>query len=281
MKIAVSTESVNDLSQELINQFDIKIIPYKISIKDEVFDDGKYTTQEIFDLVEKCGVLPKTTAVNEFEYTKYFKSLLKDYDAVIHITLSSGITSSVQNAINASKNLENVFVIDSKSLSTGIGLLAIYARELADLALDAELVAKKVKERVDKLSVSFVIERLDYLYKGGRCSSLQYYGANLLKLRPRIVLRDGKMVSDKKYRGKMESVCAKYAEEIFEEFDTPSLDHCFITYTSATEGMINAIEDICKRVGFKHVYKTFAGGTIACHCGANTIGVLFFNDGTK
>lgn len=279
MKIAVSVESTNDLTKDLLNKYDIKVIPYQIVLDDKTILDGEMTTEELFDFVEKSGKLPKTNALNEFEYTEFFESLKKDYDAVIHVALSSGLTSSTQNAINASKNVENVFVVDSKSLSTGIGLLAIFARELADKGENPQDIYEKVSNRVDKLQVSFVIERLDYLYKGGRCNSLQFFGANLLKLRPRIILKDGKMGADKKYRGTMGKVVAKYCEEVLDEFNTPDLDKVFITYTTATEEMVEAAKAAVEARGFKNIYQTHAGCTIASHCGANTLGILYFNDG--
>ncbi len=279
MKIAVSVESTNDLSNELIERYDIKIIKYEIILGDKIFKDGDLTTEEMFAYTDKTGTLPKTTALNEYEYTEYFQSLLKDYDAVVHVALSSGISSSCSHAVAASKNLENVYVVDSLSLSTGIGLLAIYARELAEKGLDAKEVYEKVSARVEKLQVSFVIERLDYLCKGGRCSSLALFGANLLKLRPRIVVKDGKMSSDKKYRGKMESVVAKYCADVLQDFPTPDLDKVFITRTSSTPEMMAAARHALEEAGFKNIYETYAGGTIASHCGANTLGILYFNDG--
>lgn len=279
MKIAVSVESTNDLSNELIERYDIKIIKYEIILGDKIFKDGDLTTEEMFAYVDETGTLPKTTALNEYEYTEYFQSLLKNYDAVVHVALSSGISSSCSHAVAASKNLENVYVVDSLSLSTGIGLLAIYARELAEKGLDAKEVYEKVSARVEKLQVSFVIERLDYLYKGGRCSSLALFGANLLKLRPRIVVKDGKMSSDKKYRGKMESVVAKYCADVLQDFPTPDLDKVFITRTSSTPEMMAAARRALEEAGFKNIYETYAGGTIASHCGANTLGILYFNDG--
>ena len=279
MKIAVSVESTNDLTKDLLNKYDIKVIPYQIVLDDKTILDGEMTTEELFDFVEKSGKLPKTNALNEFEYTEFFEKLKKDYDAVIHVALSSGLTSSTQNAINAAKNVENVFVVDSKSLSTGIGLLAIYARELAEKGEQPQDIFQKVSARVENLQVSFVIERLDYLYKGGRCNSLQFFGANLLKLRPRIILKDGKMGADKKYRGTMGKVVAKYCEEVLDEFHTPDLDKVFITYTTATEEMIEAAKAAVEAKGFKNIYETHAGCTIASHCGANTLGILYFNDG--
>ena len=279
MKIAISVESTSDLTKELLQKYDIRVIPYHIILKDKTFRDGELTTQELFDYVNANGVLPKTNALNEYEYTEFFEELKKEYDAVVHVSLSSGLTSSTSNAIRASKNLENVYVVDSLSLSTGIGLLAIYARELADAGVSPEEIHKKVQDRTAKLQVSFVVERLDYLYKGGRCNALALFGANIFKIRPRIVVKNGKMGSDKKYRGHMGKVVAKYCADTLYEYHTPDLDKVFITYTTATEQMVEAARSALVEAGFKNIYETHAGCTIASHCGANTIGILYFNDG--
>ena len=279
MKIAVSVESTSDLGQKIIEEKGIKVVPFEIVLGDNVYKDGEISTTDIFDFVDKNGILPKTNAINEFGYTEYFEELKKDYDAVVHICLSSGLSSSCGNAKRAANNLKEVYVVDSLSLSTGIGLLALYACDLAEQGISAKEVYEKVSERVSKLQVSFVIERLDYLYKGGRCNSLQFFGANLLKLRPRIVVNEGKMGADKKYRGQMSKVVAKYCEDTLEEFNTPDLERVFITYTTATEEMVAAAKAALVDRGFKNIYETHAGCTIASHCGGNTLGILYFNDG--
>lgn len=282
MKIAISVESTNDLSKELLTKYDIKVIPYQIVLGDKAFKDGEVSVLEMFDYVDKNGVLPKTNALNEFEYTEFFEELRKEYDAVIHIALSSGLSSSCGNAERAGKNVENVFVVDSKNLSTGIGLLAIYARELAELNIEPSKIYEMVNSRVENVKATFIVERLDYLHKGGRCSSLALFGANLLKIRPRIIVKkDGTMTSDKKYRGSMGGVVAKYCAETLAEFNTPDLDKVFITYTTATPEMLESAETACKNAGFKNIYHAHAGGTIASHCGANTLGIIFFNDGNE
>ena len=281
MKIAVSVESTSDLSKESLKENDIKVIPFHITLGDKTFKDGELSTQELFAFADESKTLPKTNAINEFEYTEYFESLKKDYDAVIHICLSSGLSSSCANAKRASQNVEGVYVVDSLSLSTGIGLLALYACDLVKQGVEASEIAKKLEQRLTKLQVSFVIERLDYLYKGGRCNALSLLGANILKIRPRIVVSNGKMGSDKKYRGAMEKVVSKYCREVLEEFNTPSLDTVFITYTTATEEMVAVAQQALKEKGFKNIYETNAGGTIASHCGAHTLGILYFNDGNN
>lgn len=279
MRIAISVESTNDLSKDLLNKYDIKVIPFEIVLSELNFTDGKYTNPELFELVEKYKTLPKTNAINEFEYTEYFENLLKDYDAVIHLSMSSGITSSCGNAIRAASNIENVYVIDSLSLTTGIGILAIYACELVDAGKTPQEIVDMVTNRIKNVQVSFVVERLDYLHKGGRCNSIQLLGANLLKIRPRIVLKGGKMSTDKKYKGQMGSVVSKYATDLFAEYNTPDLSRVFITYSSATEEMLSAAIRVCEEMGFKEIYQTITSGTVASHCGANTLGIVFFNDG--
>ncbi len=279
MKIIVSVESTCDLSKNIIEENGISVVPFHITLGEENFKDGERTTADIFKYVDENGVLPKTNAINEFEYTEYFEELKQKADAVVHICLSSGLSSSCGNAERAAKNLKEVYVVDSLSLSTGIGLLALYACDLVKEGLDAKTIAEKVQSRVNSLQVSFVVERLDYLYKGGRCNSLQLFGANLLKLRPRIVVKEGKMSADKKYRGQMGKVIAKYCEETLAEYDTPDLTRVFITYTTATEEMVAAARAALVEKGFKNIYETHAGCTIASHCGGNTLGILYFNDG--
>ena len=281
MKIGVSVESTSDLGNELLEKFNISVVPFDITLGDNTYKDGEIATYDIFKYVDETGILPKTNAINDFGYTEYFEGLKKEYDAIIHICLSSGLSSSCGNAMRAAKEMKNVFVIDSKSLSTGIGLLALYACDLVQEGFMPEEIAKKVSERVDKLQVSFVIERLDYLYKGGRCNSLQLFGANLLKLRPRIIVKDGKMSADKKYRGNMVKVVNNYCADTLEEFNTPDLTRVFVTYTTATKEMVDAAKAALEEAGFKNIYETHAGCTIASHCGGNTLGILYFNDGNK
>ena len=278
MKIAISAETTCDLNKSQIIENDIKIVPFEIVMGTETFKDGEITTEQLFEMVDKNGVLPKTNAINEFEYTEYFEGLRKEYDAVVHVCLSSGLSSSCGNAIRAAGNLENVFVVDSLSLSTGIGLLVLYAKELANQGLAPQEIAKLTQERANSLQVSFVVERLDYLYKGGRCNALALLGANLLKIRPRLVVKDGKIGSDRKYRGSMGKVVAKYCEETLSENGTPDLDKVFITYTTASEEMVAEARSALESAGFKNIYETHAGCTIASHCGAHTLGILYFND---
>lgn len=276
LKTAISVESSADLSAELAGRYDIKIIPYHVTLADETFNDGEKSPEEMFAFVDKNGVLPKTTALNEFEYTEFFENLKKDYDAVIHVCLSGGITSSCGNAVRAAANLENVFVVDSRSLSLGTGLLTICAREMIVGGESPKDVVAKISELAKRVTTAFVIERLDYLYKGGRCSSIALLGANLLKIRPRIIMHDGKMVSDKKYRGNMVSVTEKFAENLFSDFP-PDIGKAYIAYTTASDEMLAAAVNKCKEEGFDEVIVSRAGATVSSHCGANTLGIFYLS----
>lgn len=281
MKIAISSESTCDLSVELIEKNNINIIPYSVILGDEVVTDNADVPAKIFKFVEETKQLPKTSAINEMQYKEYFEDLLKTHDAIVHISLSSGLTSSTSHAQNVASQMKNVYIVDSKSLSTGLGLLVLYAKQLADQGLDAETIAKKVEERVPHVQASFVVERLDYLYKGGRCNSLAYFGANLLKLRPQIVVADGKMKSAKKYRGKMDKCIKEYCKDTLEEFNNPDKKIGFVTYTTATPEMIANAKEALISAGFENIYETQAGGTITSHCGEHVLGILYINDGNK
>lgn len=281
MKIAISMESTCDLTKELIEKYDFKTLPYSVILGDNIYLDDETLQQKIFDYVEKTGVLPKTSAINEMQYKEYFTELLKDYDAVIHITLSSGLTSSVAHAQTVAEKLKNVYIVDSMSLSTGISLLGIYAKELADAGENPETIVEKVNARVPYVQASFVVERLDYLYKGGRCSALSLFGANLLKIRPQIVVTGGKMKPAKKYRGKMNKVIESYCKDTLDEFNDADKKLAFITYTTATEEMVEPARKALENAGFKTIYETRAGGTITSHCGEHVLGILYLNDGSK
>lgn len=277
MKIAITLDSACDLSEELIEKYNFHTFPFTVTLGADTFEDGKINPMEIFDYVEKSGSLPKTSAINEETFYDFFKTIRKDYDAIIHFDISSEMSSTYQNAYNASKRIDKVYTIDSRNLSTGISLLAIYARELSESCDNVEEIVKKVKEKIEKVQASFVIERLDYLYKGGRCSSLAFFGANLLKLRPQIVVADGKMKSTHKYRGKMAKVVSDYCKNVLEENPNADKHLCFITHSCATQEMVDAAYNAVKNAGFEIIYETLAGCTVSSHCGKNTLGILFLN----
>ena len=214
MKIKITADSTCDLGAELVKKYNIGILPVTIIADDKEYLDGvNITTDQLFPIVEKTGQLPKTAATNPTVFEEFFKKELESdggYDAIIHFDISSKISSLYQNAQVASQNFDNkVFVVDSMSLSTGVGMQMLYACELAQKGLSAEEIFEKVMARRNAVQASFVIDTLKYLYKGGRCSRLAMFGANLLKIKPVIVLKDGKMDVDSKPRGKYADVVMK------------------------------------------------------------------------
>ena len=279
MKIAISAESTIDLQKEQLEEFGIHTTPFTVLLGDDPKLDGVITPNEIFDYVDKTGVLPRTSAINEMQYEEYFTGLLKEYDAVIHFALSSGISSACNNAINAAKNLKNVYVVDSLSLSTGIALEAIYASQLAKQGLTPEEIVKKVEERIPYNQTSFVLATVDYLHKGGRCSGLAKLGALLFRIRPQIIMAEGKMSPGKKYMGKQLSCVESYAKDTLDQFNNPDKSLVFVTHSMATPEMVEACKKECEARGFKRIIVTTAGATISSHCGPKCIGILYFNDG--
>ena len=281
MKIAISTESTLDLPKELQKEFDINVIPFTVILGDKSGYDGEITPEEIFAYVDETGILPKTAAVNEFQYDKYFTSLLRNHDAVIHISLSSGISSACENAKKVASIMKNVYVVDSQSLSTGIALQAIYARKLANQGLSPEEIVEKVEKRTPYVQASFVINSLNYLYKGGRCSGVAKFAAALFRIKPQIIVKDGKMMPQKKYHGKGEKCVEEYCEDTLEEFNNPDLSIAFVTHSHATPEMVQVAKEALKKRGFKKIYETVAQATITSHCGPKTLGILYINDGLK
>ena len=280
MKICISAESTIDLSKELLSQYQIETIPFTVLLGEDAYADGDITPQMIFDYVDKNKILPRTSAINEFQYKEYFEGLFaKGYDAIIHISLSAEISSSCSHAVKAATKLENVFIIDSRSLSTGIALQAIYARKLANKGLEPEEIVKKVTARIPYTQASFVIQTLEYLHKGGRCSGLLRFGAAILRIKPQIIVSEGKMAPSKKYIGRKSQVVEQYCKDTLEQFANPDLSVAFVTHTLATPEMVSVAIEALKNRGFKTIYETTAGATITSHCGPMTLGILFINDG--
>ena len=279
MRIAISTETAADLTNELIEKYDLKVLPFNIQLGDRSLFDGEVSTDEIIEFVNQNKILPKTSAINEYQYNEHFENLLKDYDAIIHFSLSSKLSLACTNAIRAAKNYKNVYVVDSLSLSTGIALLAIYAKDLVDQGKSAQEIYDLCNSRVASVQASFELKRLDYLHKGGRCSSLALFGANVLRIRPQIIVKDGKMISGKKYRGNFAHVVKNYCHDVLEQFNTPDFSRVFITYTTADDDIVQFVKEFLTEKGFSQILVTRAGGTVTSHCGEDCLGILYINDG--
>ena len=277
MKIAISTESTCDLTNELIKENNLFVVPFNVILGEQEFkDDNQLTQKMLYDFVAKTNVLPKTAAISDFEFENHFKNIFDNgYDAIIHLSISSNLSSSFANAKRVSEKMKNVFVVDTKSLSTGIGLLVLSAIDKVKQNRNPEEIVSEIVSQIPLVQASFVINNLRYLYKGGRCSSLALLGANILKIKPQIVLTNGKMIVGKKYRGKHNEVLEIYSKDILRD-NKPDLERVFITSSSKVEFERDMVK-IVKDFGFKNVYITSAGATICSHCGPDTIGILFIN----
>lgn len=276
-KIVITCDSTADLTGELYAKYEAAVVPMGVNLGDDFRRDGlNISISDIFEYVAASGQLPKTSAVSVGEYDEIFRPLVEQGHEVVHVSLSSFLSSSHQNARLAAEELGNVYVVDSKSLSTGIGHLVLLARELADSGMTASEVAAALEELREKLDVSFVLQTLEYLHKGGRCSGVAAFGANLMKLRPEIEVVDGKMQVGRKYRGNMEKTVLSYIRGRLEGRDDIRLDRIFITHSGCPQEIVEKAETLVRELHpFQEVIVTTAGSTITSHCGPDCLGVLF------
>ena len=278
MKIKITVDSTNDLTPELIEKYDITVMPLAVNMGDKLYRDMvDITPDDIYAHVNGGGALPKTSAVNAAEYGEMFEKYLKEYDAIIHINISSEMSTCHNSARMAAEGLP-VYPIDSRNLSTGSALLALMACEKAAAGEDAEKIAEELRATVDKVDASFVVSRLDYLHKGGRCSAIAMLGANVLKLKPCIEVHDGKMGVAKKYRGNYNRCLDMYVKDRLTADANIDPKRIFITHSGvdqATIDQVRATVESCMK--FDEILVTRAGCTVSSHCGDGTLGILYMH----
>lgn len=276
-KIKITGDSTIDLSSELLEKYNVSTVPLYITMGDNAFRDGvDVSAVDIYDYVKKTGQLPKTAAPSVEDYLIFFTELKKEYETIIHFNISAEFSSAYQNAMIAAQELSGVYPIDSRNLSTGSALLVIKAYELAEKGVAVEDILNEIKGLTGKVEASFVINSLQYLYKGGRCSGVAALGANVLKLKPCILVEDGKMNVGKKYRGIYNKSLESYIKDKLQGRDDIVLDRIFITHTKCDDETIELAKEIVLECQpFVEVLETTAGCTITNHCGEGTLGVLF------
>ena len=281
MKIKISADSTCDLSPELIARYNIGITPLYIVRGDETLRDGiDVRPEELYAYAKATGKLCQTAAVNVSDYYAYFSAARAEYDAVIHFTISSDMSGCYQNACIAAREFTNVYPVDARNLSTGIGHLVLDAAEMAAQGMDAADIAAALEKKREKLDVSFVLDTLDYLVRGGRCSSLAALSANFLHLKPCIEVKDGKMGVGKKYRGSFDKCVCEYITDKIGNRSDLELRRVFITHSGVSEETVQkAVETVQKLQPFEEICVTRAGCTVSSHCGPGTIGVLFLHEG--
>lgn len=276
--IKIISDSTADLPKELIEKYDIEVLPLSVTLGENSYKDGlEISAQDIFKYYEETKGLPKTSAVSVLEYTEAFTPWVeKGYD-IIHFTISSTMSSCYQNACIAAVEIGHVWSIDSANLSSGIGLQVVLAAELAAKGESAEVIAKHIAEAKTRVDASFILNQLEFLHKGGRCSGVAALGANLLKLKPCIEVVEGKMKVGKKYRGAYEKCAIEYVRDRLEGNDNIETDIIFLTWTGVDAHLLKEIEkEIKKYHRFHTIIVNEAGSTITGHCGPGTFGILYF-----
>lgn len=278
MRVKITADSTCDLPGYLLEEYDIGITPLSIVKGDESYKDGlEITPKNIFDCVESNSGAFHTTAVNTHEYHEVFTGILKDYDAIVHINIGSEFSACNQNANIAASENDNICVVDSGNLSMGMGYLALEAGKMAKLGADPCEIVQWLEQMKDKAEMSFTIDTLKYLHKGGRCSALTAMGANILGLKPCIEVVDGTMQVGKKYRGTPVKIAEQYVTDKLAGRDDIDERGIFIVHTNDRPEAIQAIENTIDRLGsFKIKYEGIAGCTISTHCGPGTFGIMFF-----
>ena len=277
MKIKILSDSTCDLSNELLEKYDITLIPLVVIKDGQAYTDGvTITPDEIFAHVAAGGDLCSTSALSVGVYTEQFEKYSKEYDGVLHINIGSGFSSCHQNALIAAEDFENVRVVDSANLSTGQGLVVLKACELAQTCTSMDELKDALDAYTPKVEASFLLDQLKYMVKGGRCSAAAALGANLLNLKPCIEVKNGKMSVVKKYRGTYSKCLAAYVKDRIADRDDLQRHTLFVTRTPVTEECEHAVKNaVDEYADFENIYWTKAGSTISCHCGPGTLGVLF------
>ena len=280
MSIKITSDSTCDLSPELLQRYDIDLIPLSIIKGGAPYKDGlEITPADIARHVDRGGDLPTTTAVSVGEYAERFAPLSARHEAVVHINIGSDFSSCHQNACIAAEDFDNVYVVDSQNLSTGQGHVVLEAALAAEAGMEATDIVTYLHGLIPRVEASFIINRLDYLAKGGRCSTVAMLGANLLKLKPCIDVKEGHMEVTGKFRGSFAKCALEYVRARLKNRDDLELDRIFITHSATDPEIVEAVrQEIAKYAPFQEILETRAGCTIFSHCGPDTLGILFLRN---
>ena len=278
MSVKIISDSTCDLSKELVDRYNIEIVPLTVTLGTKSGHDGtEITPEDIYEYVERTGQLSKTSAVSVAEYTNVFREWREKGYYIVHFCISEKFSSTYQNACLAAKEVGGVYPVDSRNLSTGQGLMVIRAAELAMQDVPAAKIAEECIAMSDRIEASFVVNSIDYLRKGGRCSALAALGSNLLQIKPCINVADGYMSPGKKYRGKIGKVIREYVCDRLKGRTDIENDRIFITHTRCDSDVVDTVKELVSEYcpDIKEILETTAGATVTTHCGPGTLGVLF------
>lgn len=278
--IKIMSDSTCDLSKELVEKYNIAILPLHILLGEEEHEDGvNITPDKIFAWSDENKKTPTTAAPSLGEAMDFFRPCLEEGNEIICFSISDSMSTTgnvMRMAVEALEAEKRVHIIDSANLSTGIGLLIIEAAIMAQEGKSAEEIVNKLEELKPKVRSSFVVDTLTYLHRGGRCSSVAALAGGVLKLHPKIVVEDGKMEASKKYRGKLPSVIMAYVKDIEEELKQAKPERVFITHSGCEAVIVDEVRSYLESLGvFAEILETRAGGVVSSHCGPGTLGVLF------
>ena len=281
-KILLTADSTCDISGDLLESTKAQLMPLHIILNDKSYDDGiDITPDEIYSHFNRTGKLPKTASINTQEYIDKFMPYIEQGYEVVHINIGSAISSSYQNCVAAAEKVGHIYPVDSCNLSSGSGHLVLEGASLASQGFTAKEISEELKRLVPECHSSFVIDKLDYLRAGGRCSTLAMLGANLLHLKPSIEVNnnDGSMTVGKKYRGKLEKVLINYVHDQLERYSNIRNNRIFITHAGIGQKYIELVKEELERLHyFKKIYIERASCTISSHCGPGTLGILFMTE---
>ena len=277
MRYQITSDSTCDLSPEQLEKYNIRLLSLYVDMDGRTLRDGvDVKPDDIYTHVAAGGGLPKTAAVNMADYVRAFTELSAKNDFVIHVCISMDFSCCYQNAKLAAADFDNVYVVDSRNLSTGHGLVVLEAERMAREGMEPEAIVAALEALTGRVEASFILDRLDYMKMGGRCSAVTLLGANLLRLRPCIEVRDGKMGVGKKYRGSFEKCLVQYITDKLSGRTDLELRRVFITHSGLPEQTVQkAVETVQSLQKFEEIDVTRAGCTVSSHCGPGTIGVLF------
>lgn len=278
--VKIIADSTCDLSEELIGKYGIKIVPLYIVLGEKEYRDKvEIEPKDIYQWSDENKTTPKTAALSIDDAMNAMKPVLEQGDEIVIFTISKQMSSTNNVFRLATEELEaedKVSVIDSENLSTGIGLLIVEAANMALEGKSKEEITAKMEELKPMVRASFVVDTLEYLHRGGRCSGLAALAGGMLKLHPKIVVSDGAMGPDKKYRGKMDAVLLKYAKEMEEELLNAKKERVFITHSGCEDAIVEGVKTYLEGLNyFEEIHTTIAGGVISSHCGPGTLGVLY------
>jgi len=277
-KWIITAETTCDLSPEIIEKCGFAILPITVIVDGKEYKDGvDITSAQLFEYVKASGRLPKTAAVSVAEYSEFFAESKKKAENVLHFALSSKASSSYNNALKAAEETENVYVVDTKCLSSGEGLMMLKAYDMLVSGVSVEEVYNSMIALAAKVQTSFVVDTLDNLYKGGRCSSVALVGSKILKIHPSICEKDGELIVKKKHMGNLNRSLLQYVADLAAEYPSYDKRRAFVTHSpcdgrTEIEAVINKAKELFT---FEEIIETEAGATVSTHCGKNTIGLLF------